>query len=98
MGAAEQKPGKNLQQQKLQGKLSFLQKQLVECPLIYELGKLESRIITYQIFYRELKLFNFTKGLIISFHFIHILCQVLKNKEKGIKGSQDKAGEETKTV
>lgn len=98
VGDVKQESGKNLQQQELQRKLSFLQKQLVECPLICGLGKLERRIITYQIFYRELKLFNFTKGLIISFHFIHILCQVLKNKEKGTKRSHDKTGEETKTV
>lgn len=50
---------------------------------MYGLGKLDGMIITYQIFYRELELFNFTKCLIISLHFIHILCQVLKNKETG---------------
>lgn len=42
-------------------------------------------IITYQIFYRQLKLPDLTKGLIISFHFVHILCQVLKNGEKTLE-------------
>lgn len=66
---------------------------------MYGLGKLDGMIITYQIFYRELELFNFAKCLIISLHFIHILCQVLKNKETGgTKRRQYKTGEEMRTV
>ena len=89
---------KILEQQKLEGKLFFVPKQLLECPPSCGLEKLDGMIITYQIFYRELKLFNFTKGLIISFHFIHILCQVLNNKEKGRKRRQDKIRREMSTV
>lgn len=55
-------------------------------------------IITYQVFYRQLKLFNFTKGLIVSLHFIHILCQVLQNEDTGTKRRHDKIREEMRSV
>ena len=51
-GRCHTEVGKNLEQQKLEGKLSFLQKQLLERPPICGLGKQDGMIITYQIFYR----------------------------------------------
>lgn len=89
---------KHLKQQELAGKPSFLQRQLLGCPPVREFWKPDGMIITYQIFYRQLKLFNFSKGLIISFHFIHILRQVLKNTEKGRKRKQDEIRQEMSTA
>ena len=61
----------------------FLKDSFPSVPRFGDEGRQEGRIIPYQIFYRQLKLPDLTKGLIISFHFVHILCQVLKNGEKG---------------
>lgn len=51
-GCCQTEVGKNLEQQKLEGKLFFFQKQLLEHPPICGLGELDGMIITYQIFYR----------------------------------------------
>lgn len=69
--------------QKLKVNHLFLNDSSPSVPQLGDEGRQDGRIITYQIFYRQLKLLDLTKGLIISFHFIHILCQVLKNGEKG---------------
>lgn len=61
----------------------FLKDGFPSVPRSGDEGRQDGRIITYQIFYRQLELLDLTKGLIISFHFVHILCQVLKNGGKG---------------
>lgn len=63
----------------------FLNNSSPSVPQFGDEGRQDGRIITYQIFYRQLKLPDLTKGLIISFHFVHILCQVLKNGEKTLE-------------
>lgn len=64
----------------MESKVSFLQK-----PQVVGVGKLDGVIMTYQVFYRELELPDFTQGLVVSLHFVHILCQVLRSEEKGTK-------------